>query len=634
MTMKLSRRIKKDVVITSVDNVNFSDNYDVIVAGLGTAGAIAAIAAARYGLKVLGIDRLNCMGGMMTAGAVTGYYFGSKGGLYEEIDKKISQYVGNVYTGGSGTDSRKYVLEQEAVRYGVKLSYETTITGVFLEGKTVKGIQCVNNEGMKTVGCKVLIDCTGDAEICAMMGCAAYQGRDLDGKTQPFTSVKVSIIGNKISKTNFDSGWVDQTDGWDLTNAIITAHACHVKDKYDSSERLLYLAPLIGIREGRLIKGKEMVRLDEFFQGKITKEPLFYAHADIDKHGWDHAFESETLQDWFVASNLGAVNVSFPIPLGSLIPEGYEGVLVAGRCISVDHDVSTSVRMNRDMQKSGEAAAAAAWLSIKKNLPLKDLPYEDLLSLLKETGCYDEKNDLGYQQTYRIDGKLVSEKIEWLQDSNLIKQGLSSEKPGIAIWSAKRLGESIKEKLIEWINEAQQNTDKSERTEALKKHSAIALALIGGKEALPILRSMIKERDSFILKDCRKNNQMRGFIAIYLAGKLRDTEIIDELIDIICNPKEFEKPLYQDKNLSTIRYAVEGYNDIYFQFFSHSVMALTKIGDKYEEYREKISKALKEAIKDDQYITRMINNKPEIYEYCMVANISNVVHKKLEEWSK
>ncbi|MCC2684683.1 MAG: dependent oxidoreductase, partial [Paenibacillaceae bacterium] len=34
-----------------------AESYDIVVVGLGTAGSIAAIAAARHGLRVLGIDR-------------------------------------------------------------------------------------------------------------------------------------------------------------------------------------------------------------------------------------------------------------------------------------------------------------------------------------------------------------------------------------------------------------------------------------------------------------------------------------------------------------------------------------------------------------------------------------------------
>ena len=60
-------------------------NYDVIVVGLGTAGALSMLRCAEKGLSVLGIEKINQMGGTGTAGGICSYYFGSKGGMYEKI---------------------------------------------------------------------------------------------------------------------------------------------------------------------------------------------------------------------------------------------------------------------------------------------------------------------------------------------------------------------------------------------------------------------------------------------------------------------------------------------------------------------------------------------------------------------
>lgn len=48
--------------------------YDVIVVGGGTAGALAALTVAERGQSVLVVERLNCLGGMSTAGRIEGYY--------------------------------------------------------------------------------------------------------------------------------------------------------------------------------------------------------------------------------------------------------------------------------------------------------------------------------------------------------------------------------------------------------------------------------------------------------------------------------------------------------------------------------------------------------------------------------
>ena len=47
---------------------SFDEKFDVIVAGFGTAGAIAAITAAEHGVRVAAVEKLNMAGGTATAG--------------------------------------------------------------------------------------------------------------------------------------------------------------------------------------------------------------------------------------------------------------------------------------------------------------------------------------------------------------------------------------------------------------------------------------------------------------------------------------------------------------------------------------------------------------------------------------
>lgn len=620
--MLLSQRIDGEAAALEAGEVEFQEAYDIVVAGLGTSGSMALIAAARRGLKVLGIERMNSMGGMGTSGSVNGYYFGSKGGLYEMLDREATELSESVYakSGAYNVEAKKYVLEQVASLAGAELAFEASITGVYLDGRQAVGIEWVGPGGVRRAASKIIIDCTGDADVCSMAGCETSVGRELDNRTQPFTSVKVYAANGKVNWINFDSGCTDQRDGAELSQAIIFSHSQHLEERYeDGKQRMLYLAPLLGIREGRLIEGEETIRLNDFFADRVTGEPVFYAYADIDKHGRDHAFEAEELADWFVGSNLGAINVTVPVPLGAMIPRGFDGLMAAGRCLAVDHSLSTCVRMNRDMQKCGEAAATAAWLAIENGVSVKDVPYETLKAYLTETGCYDPANDKGYQIAYPGDRK-PPQRIEWLTDREEIRSGLATDTPGIAIWSVFRLGaDEMGGALREWLasDDAQ-----------LRKHSAFALGLLGDATALPELRAMLEERDSFQLQDCRKNNQMRGYMAIYLLGKLRDEGCIDELEKLVCDADELNKGVYQGVDTSDIL-KPKKFNEIYFQFFSHAIMALLKIYQDLPGQRERIGGILTRAVGDDAYILRITGQKPGTYHHSIAENMKLIVQRKV-----
>lgn len=580
--MKLSQRIDNKLVQTEVGQPAFARRYDVIVAGLGTAGSIAAIAAARRGLSVLGIESLTCMGGAGTAGGIFSYYFGLRGGLHEELDEEIAQLEkeGFPKRSKSSGDLKKVVLERHAAKEGVEFHYESTVIGVYVEGQTVKGVRWISPEGVQEAEATVVIDCTGNAEVSVMAGCAVRQGREIDGRAQPFSNAMELISSSRIGTFYTDSGYVDPTSGEDVSRALIESALLptHLKDTYNSNSRIARVAPLLGIREGRFIVGEEDVTLASFLNDATSDKPMFYAFSNLDNHSKDIAFESTDQQDWIVGAGLWGLNFSVPIPLGALIPKGYDGLLTAGRCLAIDHDISGCIRMKREMHKTGEAAAAAAALSIQLGVRLKDVPYEPLAAELRKTGCLNEQGYVRFRDTSLPKETWAPMERDassiWLTDAASIREELSGVKPGIAIWSARRLGERLNAQLKEWVSDPD--------NEHLRKNSAFALALLGDATAGPILREIVKQRDPFVPKTSRKYNQVRGYAAIYLLGRLGDAEIVPELLEIMEDPESFV-------HTSTDAEFIHTNEDYFFQFFTFSLMALYRIGEKHESLRTQIA---------------------------------------------
>lgn len=597
-------------------------SYDLIVVGLGTAGAMAAITAARMGLSVLGLERLSVMGGTSTAGVIQGYYFGSPGGAYEQLDTRTAEVQKTDFA--SRASAREAVWEQAAIEAGTELIYNAAVVGVIEENDRVCGVRVVTDHALFSVRGRYVLDCTGEGEVCVCAGCEYTVGRTMDHQAQPYTRLETRLAGSRVYGTaNVDFGRVNVCDAADITHHLLWSGARFVKPKITPKDEdcSLVLSPMLGVREGRLIACEQMLTGEKLFENVEEPQPLFYSYADLDKHGWDLALEEEMLCDWAVAANLGAVNVSAAVPLAAMIPKGKEGLLVAGRCMGMDHVMASCVRMQRDMQKAGEAIATAVFLSVRDDVSIKDVSYDELSELLRKSGCLDEDNDIGFAFDAPSSHALHFRPIVWMTDLSEIQAGLSGDSPGIAIWSCRRLGRAAMESvLIGWLDSECEN---------LRKHSAIALALMDCAAGENLLLDMVKTRDAKMLQDCRKHNQIRGVMAIYALRRLKSSRAIEELSAIVSGgEKEFALPVYR-MEAKTTRYQIEGYNDVYFQFLSHAVCALLSVRSVHLQERDTIDKALETFLKDD-YVGRIVPGRSDGCEYQMAQNIAEVVRRQLQ----
>ena len=609
--------------VRSVSMPTFAKEFDVIVCGLGTAGSLAALFSAENGLSVLGIEAFTCVGGTHTVGGVGGHYFGCPGGRYEQLDNEVACFAQR-YT-CTKPESRKFLAEQALLKQGTEILYEASVCGVYLEENIVIGLRVLTGGSIVDYGAKIVMDCTAEAYVASMAGCKTEIGRKTDSQMQPYSLVSMVFDGGIYGYTNVDFGRVNQSDPVALSKAILFARSYQMKERHAGTTRIAQM-PLLGIREGRRIIPEETVRLEDLFADKQTKTPMFYSYADLDKHGWDIAFDGETLGDWAIGANLGAYNVTVAVPYKAILPKNYDGILVPCRALGVDRDISSCVRMNLDMKKMSEAAAEWASLAIKQDKKLREVPYPQLRERLTKSGCLKESDNRGYC----IDGKknwdgtpLVKQSVCWITDPTKLEDGLRTETPGQAIWSAKRMGAEVLPTLRQYLTTADEN---------LKKHTAFAIASLGCCEANAILRDMVAQRDGLMLKDCRKNNNLRGCMAFYWLGRLHDREITEELIRMICDPKEVEKPVYNQTDIQTTRYKILAYNDIYFQFMSQAVMALIRIGNAHVDLRSQIEQAFTCAFSSDDYYQR-ITTKPKLSsEGNMAQTIKVVAFSAMQHW--
>ena len=113
---------------------------------------------------------------------------------------------------------------------------------------------------------------------------------------------------------------------------------------------LVPTSPAIGVRESRRVHGDYRLTRDDVLAGRRFADEIALCGAPIEDHGAGGDTEWRYVGD-------GGV---YGIPYRSLLPQGVEGLLVAGRCFSATHDAHASARSMATCMAMGQAAGTAA----------------------------------------------------------------------------------------------------------------------------------------------------------------------------------------------------------------------------------------------------------------------------------
>ena len=84
----------------------------------------------------------------------------------------------------------------------------------------------------------------------------------------------------------------------------------------------------------------------------------------------------------------------YGIPYRALLPTTTDGLIAAGRCISVDREALGSVRVGATCTATGHAAGTATALSALGGIQPRDVEIADLQSRLRSQGALVSTADL------------------------------------------------------------------------------------------------------------------------------------------------------------------------------------------------------------------------------------------------
>jgi FAD dependent oxidoreductase len=424
--------------------------FDVVVVGSGAAGSTAAIASARLGAQTLLIEKLPFLGGNSTAVLDTFYGFYTPGerplkvvgGIGDDVVeglRGLGRVVERPNTYGAGTgitylaEHLKVVWETLVTGTGARVLLHSFVQDVHVSDGRVVTLLVATKAGLRTVEARVVVDASGDADVCHHAGYSYELAGELDPAQTLTTTFRMANVDQERRKTvskdrlhelmaeaagsgEYDlprregSDHITPVDGMTATimtrvdhvqgepGEIINAsdpdvltrvemegrrqaleYARFLVDRVPGYENasLIALSSQIGIRETRRVQGDYRVTRDDVLSARQFDSQIGLCGAPIEDH------VPGTGTKWEYLPEGSAVG----IPLGSLVPVDGVNVLVAGRCFSATHDAHASIRSMAQCMAMGQAAGSVAALAASGDGAVRDVPFDTVRERLASDGA-------------------------------------------------------------------------------------------------------------------------------------------------------------------------------------------------------------------------------------------------------
>jgi len=121
-----------------------------------------------------------------------------------------------------------------------------------------------------------------------------------------------------------------------------------------------------GIRQTRTVAGVQTLHDEDVVAGTKRADSICRSPWPIELHDGAKPTLHWLLDDYY------------DVPYGTLVPEHGENVIVAGRCLSADHQALASARVTAQCFEYGHAAATATLLSLETETPYRNIDVRDV----------------------------------------------------------------------------------------------------------------------------------------------------------------------------------------------------------------------------------------------------------------
>jgi FAD-dependent oxidoreductase family protein len=431
-TTSTSRVLGQRAAVPAAASRQTLDDVDVLVVGGGPAGIGAALGAARKGAKTLLVENHAFFGGV--AAWCLGMPINQvrpdgkpRSAVHELLIEKLLALGNQAVRFGQhelfcNVDYLKVAavdaLESVSCRYLVAVR----AVDALVEHNRVAGIVVATKNGLATLRAKVVVDCTGDADVAYYAGAETMKET---GNLSPMTLclnvtnvtkaqlLKVNIrevarrarakyplipevwglssVGKSqscyfINHAGTKSlGQFDATDPVERTQAETLSRRQAVQMTQAMREfggeelaniELIGTGPQLGVRETRRAKGVYVLTEDDAKSGRKFEDAI--------------AWRSGFLDIGFVRYERMKIH---DVPYRSVLPEKLDGLLMAGRCISATHVGAAFGKSMGNCMATGHATGVAAAMSVRKRIVPREINVRELQDALRADGVNFETVD-------------------------------------------------------------------------------------------------------------------------------------------------------------------------------------------------------------------------------------------------
>ena len=182
----------------------------------------------------------------------------------------------------------------------------------------------------------------------------------------------------------------DPTDSSDLSLAEIEGRRQvrelekFLKKRVPGFENALLVSsgPRIGVRSSRQIMGLYTLTKDDLIACRVFEDRIAFSAYPVDIHPPEGVPTSKN-KDIFIPEES-----MYSIPYRTLVNDKIDNLITVGRCISASYEAQGAIRTTPTAGAIGHAGGAAASLSVKFDVPAREVPIEKLQKLLLEQGAY------------------------------------------------------------------------------------------------------------------------------------------------------------------------------------------------------------------------------------------------------